>query len=353
VASKIMIPHSKVVLEEEDIAGVVEVLRSGQLAAGTKVRTLEENLASLIGVRYGAAVSSGTAALHLALLCLGIGHGSEVILPSYVCTALLNAVHYVRGTPVVVDVNPDTYNLEEEAIRGAITPKTGAIIVPHMFGLAADMDGILSLGVPVIEDCAQSVGARYKGKCTGSFGKLSIFSFYATKMICAAEGGLVLSDDVALIERIRDLRAYDEKEAYSVRYNYKLTDIQAALVISQLKRWPGLIRKRRKISRIYDAGLEGHVSRIPVNPEGSEHSYYRYVIQVDDPIGFLKEMRTRGVECRKPVFKPLHRYLNLSGFPMTELAWSKAVSIPIYPSLSEIEADRIVDAVREVLLKLP
>jgi len=344
-----MIPHSKVVLEEEDIAGVVEVLRSGQLAAGTKVRTLEEDLASIVGVRYGAAVSSGTAALHLALLSLGIGHGSEVILPSYVCTALLNAVHYVRATPVLVDVDPDTYNLDEEGIKGAISPKTGAIVVPHMFGLPADMDGILSLGVPVIEDCAQSVGARYKGKCTGSFGKLSIFSFYATKMICAAEGGLVLSDEVALIERIRDLRAYDEKESYEVRYNYKLTDIHAALAISQLKRRHELTRKRREISRIYHAAFNGHVSRILGNLEGSEHSYYRYVIQVDDPAAFIKEMRRRGVECRRPVFKPLHRYLNLSGFPNTELAWSRAVSIPIYPSLSEIEVDRIVDAVREAL----
>jgi perosamine synthetase len=343
-----MITHSKIVLDEEDIAGVANVLRSGLLVQGRVVSSLEERLASFIGVRHAVAVSSGTAALHLALISLGIGHGSEVIIPSYVCTALLNAVHYVRATPVLVDIDPYTYNISAEQVEKAISKKTGAIVVPHMFGLPADMDAILTLGVPVIEDCAQSAGARFRGQYTGSLGRISIFSLYATKMLCAGEGGLILSDDPDLIARARDLRDYDEKETYTLRYNYKLTDIQAALGKSQLKKLPSFIGKRQKIAGLYNAGLEQVVSRTPSVPEGREHTYYRYVIPVDDPTGFMDKMREKEIVCRRPVFKPLHRYLDLSGYEVTEEVWSKAISIPIYPSLTEIDAHRIVDAIKTI-----
>ena len=312
-----MITHSKVVLDEEEIAGVADILRSGLLVQGEVVSSLEEGLASFIGVRHAVAVSSGTAALHLALISLVIGHGSEVIIPSYVCTALLNAVHYVRATPVLVDIEPDTYNISAGQVEKVITDKTGAIVVPHMFGLPADMDAILSLGIPVIEDCAHSVGAKFRGRHVGSLGSISIFSLYATKMLCAGEGGLILSNDPDLIARARDLRDYDEKETYTPRYNYKLTDIQAALGKSQLKRLPSFIKKRQKIAGLYNAGLEGVVSRIPAGPEGREHVSYRYVILVDDPTGFMDKMREKVIVCRRPVFKPLHRYLDLSGYEVT------------------------------------
>ena len=343
-----MITHSKIVLDEEDIDGVTDVLSSGLLVQGKAASSLEEELASFIGVRHAVAVSSGTAALHLALICLGIGHGSEVIIPSYVCTALLNAVHYVRATPVLVDIDPYTYNISAGQIEKAISKKTGAIVVPHMFGLPADIDEILSLGVPVIEDCAQSAGARFRGQYTGSLGRISIFSLYATKMLCAGEGGLILSDDPDLIARARDLRDYDEKETYTIRYNYKLTDIQAALGKSQLKKLPSFIEKRRKIAGLYNDGLEHVVSRIPSVPEGSEHIYYRYVITVDDPTRFMGKMQEKGIVCRRPIFKPLHRYLNLPGYAVTDQVWSNGVSIPIYPSLTEIDADRIMDAIKTI-----
>lgn len=344
-----MIPHSKVVLDEADIANVADVVRSGLLVQGKYVSSLEEKAASFIGVNHAVAVSSGTAALHLSLLALGIGDGSEVIIPSYVCTALLNAIHYVRATPILVDIDPRTYNITTENIRKAIGDRTGAIIVPHMFGLPADVDSIVSLDIPVIEDCAHSIGARFKGRYAGCFGLLSIFSFYATKMLGAGEGGMVLSSDLDLIETIRDLRDYDEKEAYTVRYNYKLTDIQAALCEGQLGKLPSFIEKRKEIARIYNSGLDGAGARVPVVPSGREHIYYRYVIPVDGPVIFMEEMRKRGIECRRPVFRPLHRYLELPGCPVTDDVWEKAVSIPIYPSLKVEEAHLIVDAIRTAL----
>ncbi len=344
-----MITHSKVVLAEEDLAGVMDVLRSGLLSQGKIVSSLEKEFASFIGVDHAAAVSSGTAALHLSLLSLGIDKGSEVIIPSYVCTALLNAVHQVSATPVIVDVDHNTYNISAAKIKKAISNKTDAIIVPHMFGLPADIDAIIELGIPVIEDCAHSVGAKFNNRYTGSFGDLSIFSLYATKMLCAGEGGLVLSNNSDLIEKIRDLRDYDEKEDYTLRYNFKLTDIQAALGKSQLKKLPSFIQKRLEIARIYNRGLEGTVSGIPVAMEDREHVYYRYVIPTVDPIGFMEKMSKKGVECRRPVFKPLHRYLDLSGHEVTEDVWSKAVSIPIYPSLKEEEANEIVGSIKATL----
>ncbi|MBW2078326.1 MAG: DegT/DnrJ/EryC1/StrS family aminotransferase, partial [Deltaproteobacteria bacterium] len=344
-----MIPHSKIILDEEDIAVVARVLRSGHLAQGDYVLSLEEKAASFIKADHAAAVSSGTAALHLSLLALGIGEGSEVIIPSYVCTALMNAVQYVRATPVLADIDPDTYNIDVDCIKHAITDRTRAIIVPHMFGLPADIEPIISLGIPVIEDCAQSIGARLGGKYAGSFGTLSIFSFYATKMLGAGEGGMVASNDPRLIETIRDLRDYDEKETYVVRYNYKMTDIMAALCESRIKKLPSFIHRRKEIAKTYDVGLSDLKLGIPLVPERREHVYYRYNIELENPIRFMDEMHKRDIHCRRPVFKPIHRYLQLPGFPNTDDAWEKAVSIPIYPALKQEEAYFIINTITSIL----
>jgi len=341
-----MIPHSRVHSEEDDFARIQDVLQKGQWAQGERVQALERDMAAFIGVGHGAAVSSGTAALHLSLLSLGIGPGTEVIIPSYVCTALLNAVHYVGATPVVVDIEEETFNIDARDVERVLSDRTGAIIAPHMFGLPADMDALLSLGIPVMEDCAQSIGAGFEGRLTGALGTLAVFSLYATKMLGAGEGGLILSDRADLIEKARDLRDYDEKADYVVRYNYKLTDLVAALAEGRLGRLPAYIKRRREIADIYNSGLKDCPITLPRVPEGREHIYYRYVVLVEDAEGFMAEMAEKGIECRRPVFNPLHRYLERSGYPMTEAVWSKAVSLPLYPSLSDEEAGRVVEAVK-------
>ncbi len=347
-----MIPHSRPTIDESDAAAIASVLRSGQLSQDGLVARFESRLAASIGKEGGVALSSGTAALHLSLLALNIGPGDEVILPSYVCTALLNAVHYVSATPVIADVNPETFNIDPVDLRKRVTARTRAIILPHLFGLPADLDAILSLGIPVIEDCAMSLGSRYHGRATGGFGTLSVFSFYATKVISTGEGGMVLSDREDLLQTIRDLRDYDEKETYTVRFNYKMTDLQAALGVSQLKRVPSFIARRKEIAGFYNkeieaAGFSG--PRVPADPGGCEHIYYRYVLLTDHLPIFLEEMRVRGIDCRRPVFKPLHRYLGLEGYPATESAWERAVSIPLYPSLGDDDVRFIANTVKAFL----
>jgi dTDP-4-amino-4,6-dideoxygalactose transaminase len=345
-----MIPHSRPTLDQNDLDSVLQVLKSGQIVQGEQTARFEENLSSLIGVKGGVAVSSGTAALHLALISLGIGKGDEVILPGFVCTAPLNAIYYVGAAPVIAEVDRLTFNIDVNDLKKRITKKTKAVIVPHMFGLPGDMEDIASLGIPIIEDCAHSIGSRYKDNYTGSFGALSIFSFYATKVIAAGEGGMVLSDNEQLIATIRDLRDYDEKDAFAVRHNYKITDIQAALGMSQLKKLSLFIQKRNEIADKYGRIFDDLSISAPFVPKDREHIYFRYVVLLENAERFMDSMMKRRVTCRRPVFKPLHRYLGLSGYATTDLVWERAVSIPIYPSLTDEEVGLITDSVKLALI---
>ena len=344
-----MIPHSRPTLDRDDFDSVLQVLKSGQIVQGEQAAKFEENVSSLIGVKGGAAVSSGTAALHLSLISLGVGKGDEVILPGFVCTAPLNAINYVGATPVIAEVDPLTFNIDVKDLQKRITKRTKAVIVPHMFGLPSDMEDISSLGIPIIEDCAHSLGSRYKNNYTGSFGMLSIFSFYATKVIAAGEGGMVLSNSGGLLETIRDLRDYDKKDHYTVRFNYKMTDIQAALGIAQLKKLSLFIQKRKGIADKYGGIFDDLSIPAPFVPKDRKHIFYRYVVLLENAELFMESMMKRGVACTRPVFKPLHRYLGLSGYATTDLVWERAVSIPIYPSLTDEEVGLITDSMKLAL----
>jgi perosamine synthetase len=344
-----MIPHSRPTIDQGEIDAVDAVLRSGRLAQGERVLEFEKGLASLIGAGGAVAVSSGTAGLHLSLLALGVGEGDEVVIPSFVCPALLNAILYVRAVPVLADIDRETFNIDVRDLKRRRTGKTKAVIVPHMFGLPADIRDIVALGVPVIEDCAQALGSRYEGAPIGSFGVMSVFSFYATKVICTGEGGMVAANDWQLLERIRDLRDYDEKDDHRLRYNYKLTDLQAALGLAQIRRLPVLIERRRAIADHYDEALrEYHVS-VPICPPDREHIYYRYVIRTKQVAELLAAGEEAGIAYRRPVFKPLHHYLGMTGYPQTEAAFLETVSLPIYPSLSDTEVKTILHPVRSIL----
>ena len=344
-----IIPHSRPLISERDIEAVNSVLKSGQLSQGHKVREFEGKLAHFIGKKKAAATSSGTAALHLALLALDIKHGDEVIIPSFVCSAVLNAVNYTGATPVIVDIDPLTFNISTDAVKSAITGETKAIVVPHMFGCSAELDKLIEVGIPIIEDCAQAIGADLKGEKVGSFGLMSVFSFYATKVLTSGEGGMVLCDSEDLISKIRDLRDYDNRDNYVVRYNYKMTDIQASFGLSQLSNLGKFINRRRDIAVRYLEELKTCSFSLPIRKEGKEHIYYRFIIKAkEDASVYLKKIQERKVMCQRPVYIPLHVYLNLAGFPFADEAWKHAISIPIYPSLTEKEIEKVVAILREI-----
>ena len=202
-----------------------------------------------------------------------------------------------------------------------------------MFGLAADLDKLLELNVSIIEDCAQAVGATYHQKPLGTFGDAAIFSFYATKVLTTGEGGMVLSNSTEIIERVRDLKTYDAKKADTVRYNYKMTDVQAALGEVQLVRLGGFIEQRRIIAREYFKALKSLQIKLPVDLD--EHIYFRYVVGLkSDCDALLQDLNRIGVGCARPVFLPIHRHLKLDGYKVTDKVWQTCLSIPIYPSLN-------------------
>ncbi len=344
-----MISHSKPVLGHEEIRAATEVLRSGHITEGPVVAQFERGMAAYIGLHGGVAVSSGTVALELALRALGVGHGDNVILPSYVCSAPWLAVQRVGAQARIVDIDPTTYNLDPQKVRKARTPRTRAVIVPHLFGLPADLTSLQSLGIPLIEDCAQTLGAMEQGRAVGTVGLLTVCSFYATKLLCTGEGGMVLSDDEALLERVRALREYDQAPSLNAAAsNCKMTDLQAAIGVAQLNQLGEFLEKRASLAAVYREQLPEDLFTPPRVPAGRTHVYYRFVVRLpkglqsaDDFAAYLSRVAHRGVHCRKPVFRPLHRYLELTDFPGSDEVDAAAISLPIHPSLNE-------DAVRQV-----
>jgi perosamine synthetase len=345
-----VIPHSKPSLGPEEISAVSCVLKSDQIAQGPVVKGFEDEMAQSLGVKGAVAVSSGTAAVHLGLLGMGIRKGDEVLLPSYVCTSLLNAIHYTGASARLVDVDPHSFNMDVASAKKAVTKRSRAIIVPHLFGLPADLDILLSLGLPVIEACAQSLGATYHGKFVGSFGTFSFVSFYATKLMTTGEGGMLFTNSSQLLKRVRSLRAYDQNNRYGLSFNYKMTDLQAALGRVQLKKLPDFLAKRRALAKRYHQALDALSIEQPVEYPDRSHCYYRYVVKVKGSVEHcLKEFEKRGIACRRPVFRPLHRYLQQRGFLQTNRVFRRALSLPLYPSLSDEEAEAVMAAATQVL----
>jgi len=352
-----MIPHSRPAIDQEDLRAAAEVLGSGQIAQGPRVEQFERDMATFFGLQGGVAVSSGTAALELALRALRIGAGDEVIMPSYVCAAPWLATQRVGAQARLVDIDLNTFNIDPLEASRAVTNKTRAIIVPHLFGLPADLTALEGLGIPLIEDCAQTLGVTEQGRPVGTVGRLTICSFYATKLLCAGEGGMVLSNDGALLERVQSLREYDGAptlEPFS--FNLKLTDVQAALGLSQLGRFSAFHERRRFLAAAYRNVLSSKATVCPSEPPGRIHGYYRFVMRLPhlrtDPEGLLDLISTleqQGIHCRKPVFRPLHRYLNQSGFPNSDEADRTGLSIPLYPDLTDDEVRQIQQSLAKVL----
>jgi perosamine synthetase len=342
------IQHSKPSIGPDDIKAVSETLASGKIAQGTKVKDFESAVSRFVGTKHAVACSSGTSALHLALLALGVGVGDEVVLPSYVCSSPYFAVLQAGATPKLADINISDYNLSAESVKGLLTNKTKAIIVPHMFGTPAEIDEMSEFGISLIEDCAQSMGAEYKGRKVGSFGELSTFSFYATKMITTGEGGIVLTNNSDFYTKLVELRDYDKKALSSIKYNYKMTDLQAALGLSQLNKLPHFIERRKQISQIYNNTFSNCDVELQTSQPHKKSVYFRYIVRTSDRDWVQNEAKNKMVICEKPVYQPLHDNLCQTGFQNCNMAKQQALSIPIYPSLSEPEIEHVSRTLSDV-----
>ena len=279
-----MINIAKPQMGEEEKKAVMEVLDSGMIAQGPRVKAFEEAFASMCGVKHAVATTSGTTALHVALLAAGIGDGDEVITSPFTFIASANSVLYTGARPVFIDIDPVTYNLNPELIESAISPRTKAILPIHLFGLSCDMDPIMEIakkhGFAVIEDACQSHGALYKGKRVGSFGT-GAFSFYPTKNMTSAEGGMITTDDDVIDEKCRVIRQHGMRRRYyhdEIGYNFRMTDIHAAIGLEQLKKLESKNEQRRLNANFLSAHLMGVGT--PSIPDGCDHVFHQYTVRV-------------------------------------------------------------------------
>ena len=347
---KFKIPVAEPDIGKEELENVVEAVRSGWISGkGGFVEEFEERFAKYCGVRYGVATNSGTTALHLALAALGVGPGDEVIVPDLTFAATINAVIYTGAKPVLVDVHPDYWCMDPDEVEKVITRRTKAIIPVHLYGHPCDMDPIMELaekyGLFVVEDAAEAHGAEYKGKKVGSFGHVSCFSFYGNKIITTGEGGMCVTDDEELAERMRLLRGHgmrEEKRYWHdvVGYSYYMTNLQAAIGVAQLKKIDRFIERKRHIARLYAEELST-INGITLHPEmpWAKCVYWLYSILIDRMrvgVGrdyLMKQLEREGIETR-PFFYSLHDMPPYKNFTRGSYPVSTVLSAVSYTHLT-------------------
>ncbi|WP_276956068.1 DegT/DnrJ/EryC1/StrS aminotransferase family protein [Methanobrevibacter woesei] len=363
----IKVPIAKPIIGEEEIENVVEVLKSGMIAQGPKVMEFEEKFANWIGAKYGIATNSGTSALHVALLACGIGEGDEVITTPFTFIASGNAIVYTGATPVFADIDLDTYTIDPDKIEDLITDKTKAILPVQLYGQAADMDKIREIAekhdLKIIEDAAQAHGAEYNGEKVGTLGDMACFSFYPTKNMTTSEGGMITTNDEELAKKAQMFRAHGASERYhhdEIGYNFRMTDIAAAIGLAQLKVIDEFNDKRISNADYLNEQLkdiEGIVT--PKSPDNYKHVYHQYTVRVekgnrDDWVEFLtnKGIGT-GIHYPIPLYnQPIYKKLGIEGdCPLAEKAADNVISLPVHPSLTKEDLDLVVDAVKEASAK--
>lgn len=368
------IQYGRQSIDEDDIQAVVDVLRGDFLTTGPTVKEFERVVCEYTGAKYAVAIANGTAALHAACFAAGIGEGDEVITTSITFAASANCVLYCGGTPVFADINPITYNIDPEDIRRKITDKTKAIIPVHFTGQPCEMDEIHAIakeyGLVVIEDAAHALGADYKGKKIGSMSDMTTFSFHPVKHITTGEGGMIMTNDEKLYEslvlfrshgitRNEDLMTKNEGgwyyEQLDLGFNYRITDIQCALGISQLKKLDDFVERRRELVKRYNeafANVEGIIC--PQQADGCNNSWHLYVVQVKNRKEVYDKLREAGIFANVhyiPVYK--HPYYQRHGYEgvcckNAEELYAHMFSLPLYPGMTDEEQSYVIDRLKEI-----
>jgi dTDP-4-amino-4,6-dideoxygalactose transaminase len=358
-----MIPVARPDIGQEEVAAVTEVLESGMLASGRRVVELEERWADYIGTGHAIAVSNGTTALMSVFAGLGLGPGDEVITVGHTFNATVSSILSTGATPVFVDIEPDTWLIDADQIEAAVTARTRAICPVHLFGLPADLDAIIAIadrhGLAVVEDACQAHGASYGGRRAGSFGH-GVFSLYGTKNMTTGEGGLITTDDDRLADWIRMYRNQGMRERYHhpiLGYNFRLTDLAAAIGLVQLDKLDRNTARRQTIAARYDAAFADLPIRTPVIPSGRTHVFHQYTIEVDaDRDGIATDLAAAGIATAVYYPVPVHRQpyileLGLGGavLPVTDRASERSLSLPMFPGLSDADQELVITAIRDAV----
>jgi len=355
-------------LENELRKAIDRVLADQAFILGPEVENLEKELAAYLGIKHTVGVSSGSDALLLSLMALGIGRGDEVVTTAYSFFASAGAVARLGARPVFVDIDLDTYNIDADAVEEAITPQTRAIIPVHLFGQCADIASIMDIagkrGIPVVEDAAQAVGADYGGQQAGTMGRTGCFSFFPSKNLGAyGDGGLVVSADDELAKKIRILRVHGASPKYHhavIGGNFRLDALQAAILRVKLRHLEKWIDGRREVARRYDdrfaaANLASGLLATPVQKHG-RHVFHQYVIRIPRRDELMTRLQSAGIGCAVYYPVPLHLQKCFADLgyrqgqlPNAEAAARDSLAIPMYPEMTEAQIDRVVDAVTAFL----
>ena len=365
------IPLSRPDITELDIQAVVDVLRGSRLSLGPKLQEFEQAVASFVGVPHAIAVSSGTAGLHLCVRALGIQSGDEVIVPSFTFIAAANVVRYENATPVFVDIDRSTLNLDAAEVERMITPRTRAIMVVHTFGVPAAMDALMNVArrhnLLVIEDACEAIGAESGGRRVGSFGDAAVFAFYPNKQITTGEGGVIVTRDERLAGEMRAMRNHGRYETDAwhqhsiLGFNYRLSELSCALGISQMRRVEEILERRAQVAATYHRLLRG-CRHIALPPLGLPHevSWFVYVVRLHEPAlreRVMGDLAARGIQCGR-YFAPIHQQPAYSGWPLvrplpvTETESLRTLALPFATNLSAAECEYVSEQLQQSLERL-
>lgn len=356
-------------IKKEELDNVIEAVKTNWISSnGHFITDFESGFSKYIGTKQGIAVNNGTSALHLPLIALGIGKGDEVIVPSLTSIACANTIEYTGAKPIFVDSAREYWCIDPKLIEKKISKRTKAIMIVHVYGHPCDMKPIMEIAdkysIPVIEDCAEAHGAEYNGKKVGTFGAVSSFSFYGNKIITTGEGGMVLTNDEDLAEKMRILRNQGTKPEYKnkyyydmIGYNFRMTNIQAAIGTAQLGKIDMLVERHRKTAKLYNS-LLGNQSGIVTHPEmkWAKNVYWYYSIlvkkQIRDKIS--QGLNAKGIETR-PFFYPIHLLplykKSKASLPVSEELGFRGLNLPTGPELTDSQINEVADAILSVKLK--